>query len=115
MKQMRDKIIQLIEETKPNFIVFEGVQYQSNQLTYSQLSQLQGVIMGYLFDINIGFEIVKPSEWRSICGIKGRKRIEQKKNTQIFIKEKYKIDVDEDTADAIGIGYFAINKIKVKK
>ena len=111
---MRDKIIQLIEETKPNFIIFEGVQYQSNQLTYSQLSQLQGVIMGYLFDINIGFEIVSPSTWRKYSNIKGRKRIEQKKNTQIFVKEKYKLNVDEDTADAIGIGYFAINKIKVK-
>lgn len=115
MKQMRDKIIQLIKEIEPDFVVFEGVQYQNNQLTYSQLSQLQGIIMGYFFDINMGFTIVKPSEWKSYCGIKGRKREEQKKNTQEFVKKKYDIEVNEDTADAIGIGVWTVNKVKSKE
>jgi len=68
--------------------------------------------MQYFFKIDIGFTIVKPSEWKSKCGIKGRKREEQKLNTQIFVKDKYGFDCSEDEADAIGIGTWAISKIK---
>lgn len=114
MKQMYDEIILLIDNNKPNFIVFENVQFQRNYGTFQQLSQLQGVIMAYLFKLDVGFQIIEPSAWKSFCGIKGRKREDQKKNTQIFVKSKYNIDVSEDEADAIGIGVWAINKIKVK-
>lgn len=112
IKQMNDKIIELIENNKPNFVVFEDVQFQRNYQTYQQLSQLQGVIMGYLFELDLGFQIIEPSGWKSLCGIKGRKREEQKKNTQIFVKDKYNVDASEDEADAIGIGTWACNKIK---
>lgn len=111
MKQMNDKIIDLIDEVNPSFIVFEDVQFQRNYGTFKQLSQLQGVIMAYLFKLNIGFQIIQPSAWKSFCGIKGRKRIEQKENTQLFVRNKYNIKASEDEADAIGIGTWAINKI----
>ena len=103
-----------INEHKPDFIVFEDTQFQKSYKTYQELSQMQGVLMAYLFDLDIGFEIVSPGTWRSYSKIKGRKRIEQKLNTQIFIKEKYGIDVSEDEADAIGLGVFSSNKIKSK-
>ena len=114
MKQMNDEIIKLINEIKPSFIVFENVQFQQNYGTFQQLSQLQGVIMAYLFKTDIGFQIIEPSAWKSFCGIKGRKRAEQKKNTQVFVKDKFNCDVTEDEADAIGIGIWAINKIIIK-
>jgi hypothetical protein len=47
------------------------------------------------------FFTIPPSVWRSTCEIKGRKREEQKKNAQLFVKNKFNIDVDEDIADAI--------------
>lgn len=111
---MCEKINELIDNTLPDFIVFENVQFQQNYSTFQQLSQLQGVIMAHLFKTNIGFEIIEPSAWKSFCGIKGRKREEQKRNTQIFIKDKYDIEASEDEADAIGIGVWAISKIKNK-
>lgn len=114
MKEMNDKIIALIDGVKPDYIVFENVQFQNNYGTFQQLSQLQGVIMAFLFCKNIGFTVIEPSAWKSFCGIKGRKRIEQKANTQKFVKEKYKLDVSEDEADAIGIGYWAIHNLKTK-
>lgn len=114
MKQMNDKIIELFDSLSPDFIVFEDVQFQQNYGTFQQLSQLQGVLMGYLFKTNIGFEIIQPSAWKSFCGIKGRKREEQKKNTQIFVKNKFGIDCTEDESDAIGIGVWTINHIKQK-
>jgi crossover junction endodeoxyribonuclease RuvC len=112
MKQMNDKIIALINNVNPNYIVFENVQFQNNYGTFQQLSQLQGVIMSYLFTSDIGFTIIEPTAWKSFCGIKGRKREEQKLNTKKFVKEKYNVDVSEDEADSIGIGYWAINHIK---
>jgi crossover junction endodeoxyribonuclease RuvC len=112
MKEMNDKIIALINDVNPNYIVFEQVQFQNNYGTFQQLSQLQGIIMAYLFKINIGFNLIEPTAWKSYCGIKGRKRVEQKFNTQKFVKERYGVDVSEDEADAIGIGYWAINNLK---
>ena len=114
MKLMNDRIIQLIEDICPDFVCFEDVQYQNNQLTFKQLSQLQGVIMSYLMINDYGFMIVKPSEWKSACKIKGRKREEQKINTIKFVLDMFKVDVSEDIADAIGIGYWCINKVKTK-
>ena len=112
IKQMNGKIIQLINDNNPDFVVFEDVQFQRSYQTYQQLSQLQGVIMANLFDQNLGFQIIEPSGWKSFCGIKGKKREEQKKNTQEFVKNKYGIDVSEDEADAIGIGVWASSKIR---
>lgn len=112
MKEMNDKIIALIENVKPDYIVFEQVQFQNNYGTFQQLSRLQGIIMAYLFHIDIGFNLIEPTAWKSCCGIKGRKRVEQKANTQKFVLEKYNVDVSEDEADAIGIGYWAISNLK---
>lgn len=112
MKEMNDKIIALINDVNPDYIVFEQVQFQNNYGTFQQLSQLQGIIMAYLFKIDIGFNLIEPTAWKSCCGIKGRKRVEQKANTQKFVKDKYNIDVSEDEADAIGIGYWAIKSLK---
>ena len=115
IKEMNEKIIALINNVNPDYIVFEQVQFQNNYGTFQQLSQLQGVIMAYLFKIDIGFNLIEPTAWKSCCKIKGRKRVEQKLNTQKFVKEKYNIDVSEDEADAIGIGYWAINNLKTTK
>lgn len=112
LKKMSDNIINLIENIKPDYVVIEDVQYQNNQLTYKQLSQLQGVIMAYLFKINIGFTIIEPSAWKAFCNIKGKKREEQKANTIKFVKAKFGVDVSEDEADAISIGVWSINYIK---
>jgi crossover junction endodeoxyribonuclease RuvC len=110
-KEMYEKISLLIDEISPDFVVFENVQYQQNQYSFQLLSQMQGLVMAKLFSVNLGFQIIEPSGWKSYCGIKGRKRAEQKINTQIFVKEKYGLDVSEDISDAIGIGFWAVNNI----
>ena len=114
MKQMISLIKLKINEHKPDFIVCEDTQFQKSYKTYQELSQMQGVLMAYLFDLDIGFEIVSPGTWRSFSKIKGRKRIEQKTNTIQMIKDKYNLELSEDICDAIGIGLWSINKIKVK-
>lgn len=112
MKEMREKIAALIAETRPEFVVFEQVQYQQNQKVYSQLSQMQGVVMGVLFDAETPFYIVEPMKWKSYAKVHGKKRAEQKAYTMSLAKEKYGVIATEDEADAIFIGHWAINNYK---
>lgn len=116
IRSMDRKMQKTILENDPDYIVFENVQFQRNCGTFQRLSQLQGVLMAYLFKLNIGFQMIEPSAWKSFCGIQGRKRQEQKKNTQRFVKKQYGLVVSEDEADAIAIGTWAIHHVsQVKK
>jgi Holliday junction resolvasome RuvABC endonuclease subunit len=112
MYEMYNQIKALIKNQKPDFVVLEGVQYQSNQKTYNQLSQLQGVLFSICLEKNIGFCIVEPSVWRQFSGVKGRVRAEQKLSAIEKIKELYGFDTEEDVAESILIGVWAINNVK---
>lgn len=109
---MTDKISMVIDNINADFVILENIQFQRNIATFKSLAQLQGCIMNHLNNLNIGYTFVEPSAWKSYCGIKGRKREEQKKNTIIYVKNKYNIEVSEDIADAIGIGTWALNNLK---
>lgn len=111
IKQMTDEIVKTVEIAKPDFVILENIQFQRNIATFKSLAQLQGCIMYHLNNSNIGYAFVEPSAWKSYCGIKGKKREEQKKNTIAYVKGKYNVDVSEDIADAIGIGTWAINNL----
>ena len=95
----------LIEKTEPNVVVLENVQYQSNPKVLILLSKLLGILQFISLDKDIDTYVVMPKVWKSTCGIKGRKRKEQKENTVKFIKKEYNIEVPEDIADAISLNY----------
>lgn len=105
-------IYDLTNRVKPDYIVFEGTQYQNNAGTFGNLSILQGLIMSIAYQENLGYAIVEPTRWRAFCKIKGRKREEQKADTKRFVAEKYNVIVSEDEADAIGIATWAINNVR---
>lgn len=113
MYQMYFKIKELIDDIKPDFVVIEGVQFQNNYKTYSQLSQLQGIILSILFERDLQFIFLEPTAWKAFCKIKGRKRIEQKANTIQMVKDKFGLELSEDICDAIGIGLWTINNTKI--
>lgn len=103
-----DKII--IEEVRP-----EGDKVQ-NIKTHRALMWLQAAIAFLLHENfpKVTIEYVYPSEWRKACGIKtgrGRFRNEQKESDINFVKEQYNIIVNDDIADAIGIGHAYVNKL----
>lgn len=102
-----EKIV--IEEVRPE----QGLQ---NTKTYKALMYLQAAIMFLVHERfnNIKIDFIYPNEWRKVCGIKtgaGVKRENVKTKDINFVKETYGIKVDDDIADAIGIGYAYINKI----
>lgn len=54
-----------------------------------------------------------PSSWRKVCGIsqgRGVQRKKQKENDINWVQKNFNLDVNDDIADAIGIGYAFINK-----
>ena len=115
MRLMREGIIDIVNRVHPELVCIEGTQFQSNQKVYGELSQLQGVIFSIFFAMKIPFCIVQPTQWKSFCKIKGKKREEQKRNTQEMVRRDFAIDVSEDIADAIGIGIYAINNFECKE
>lgn len=110
----RNMIKQIITENKLDYIILEQCQFQRNFATYQQLSVLQGALVGMLYDLDKPFTIVPPSTWKSFCGIKGKKRAEQKANTIKMVKEKFNLDVTEDEADSIGIGLWAVDNVTLE-
>lgn len=105
-----DKII--IEEVRPD--KEKGI--QQNLKTHRALMWLQAAINFLLHENypHITVEYTYPSEWRAACGIKngrGVLRASAKELDIKFVKENYNIDVNDDIADAIGIGHAFVNKL----
>ena len=51
---------------------------------------------------------IYPSEWRAACGIKTGPKVlreTQKQYDISFVEKKFNLSVNDDIADAIGIGY----------
>lgn len=91
------------EEVRPE----NGMQ---NIKTHRALMWLQGAAALLIYDFNkkIELELIYPSSWRAAIGIKtgrGIKRTSLKEKDMQFVKENYNLDVNDDVADAICIGY----------
>lgn len=102
-----DKII--LEEVRPE----QGLQ---NLKTHKALMYLQAAIVFLVHErFNaIEIEYVYPNEWRKACGIKtgsGVRRETLKPKDIQFVKDNYNIIVNDDIADAIGIGHAYVNKL----
>ena len=81
-----------------------GASETENVVTFKKLAYVQGMLVLLCVEHNIDYEIVPSSTWKSICGIKGKNRTEQKKAAQQYVLEQYNLKVIQDTCDAICIG-----------
>jgi Holliday junction resolvasome RuvABC endonuclease subunit len=107
IKEKVDKII--LEEVRPE----QGLQ---NIKTHKALMYLQAAIAFLIHERfnTIEVEYTYPNEWRAACGIhtgRGIKRETLKSADIKFVKENFGITVNDDEADAIGIGYAYVNKL----
>ena len=111
-----DKMIlelnKIIEKYKPEKVIIEDVlpaDVHNNIKIYKALTYLQGYVLHALDDNGItDIKFYTASEWRSKCKIKtgpGIKRETLKSKDIDFIKQQYGIEVNDDVADAISIGY----------
>lgn len=101
-----DKII--LEEVLP--------ETGTNLKTYRALMWLQAAINFMLHENfpKVEIEYVYPNEWRAACGIKTGRGVTREvlKAADIkFVQDNYGITVNDDIADAIGIGHAYVNKL----
>lgn len=107
----------LIQNPDMDYLVLQQVRQQGfvNVKTYKALMYLQGCICMMIHQDfkHIQVDFLYPSSWRKICQIKqgrGVQRAKQKELDIQWVKDKFNIQVNDDIADAIGLGYAYINK-----
>ena len=106
-RQMGILLCDKIAETKPDTIVIEEVQCQSNVDTVKKLARLQGIAIGYAAAHNIPLHILEPSRWRAALGYKqgrGVERKELKQQSFDYIKKHFGFtNFSEDRCESICI------------
>lgn len=105
LKKEKDIKKIILEEVRP-----DDIGSRSNLATHKALMFLQGAIAMMVHDnfSNIIIEYLYPSEWRKCCKIKtGRGVVREtvKQRDVRFVEETFGLKVNDDIADAIGIGY----------
>ena len=123
------RIQKIIEQLKPfllqykiDTIILEEVRpitdttHKQNIQTHRVLMWLQAAINFLTHEISpkTKIEYVYPSEWRAKCGIKNGRGVTREKEKMYdiaFVKEQYSIDVNDDIADAIGIGHAFVHHL----
>lgn len=123
--KMVDTIDELITNNNVSKLVLEEVRPdeiggRSNIKTFKALMYLQGILAMMIHDKHpkLTIEYLYPSEWRKCCKIKTGRGIvrETVKQKDIrFVKEMYNIEVNDDIADAIGIGYAYLHPVDQKE
>lgn len=104
--EMAKEIWKIINQYKPQYLVLEGTQQQSNPSTMIVLARLAGMIIGYAEAHNVNVRILLPSQWRKSLGYSQGakvKRQELKQQSIIHVKNTYGLNLPEDEAEAICI------------
>lgn len=99
----------IVDLYKVDRVILEDIQQQSNPKVYKLLAELLGVLTNYLYENKIPYTTVRPSEWRKILKVTGRKRQEQKDSAKELVRSLYNKDTTEDESDAICLG-LAVHK-----
>lgn len=109
--QMVDLLIEKIKEFKPDLVILEGAFSNGNVKTFGMLSCLRGMTMERLRQEGFDFEIVEPVTWKSALKITGKRPIQKEKSIEIA-ENVFGVDLwnDDDLADAINIGGYAVMK-----
>lgn len=107
----------LIENPDLEYLIMEQVRQQGfvNVKTYKALMYLQGCIQLLVHEQfkHIETDFLYPSSWRKVCQIKQGRGVQRKQQKQLdiqWVKQNFNLEVNDDIADAIGIGYAYINK-----
>lgn len=106
------KVRNLIAANNVTEVYLEDIQLQGDGVqsvvVYKRLAEVIGVICCLCAELKIPHVVVSSATWRHTCGIKGKTRLDKKRNAQIYVEQKHNIKVSDDIADAICIGEHAI-------
>ena len=118
IKVMLNAINKLLEENLDiQYVIMQQVRQEGfiNIKTYKALMYLQGCVQMIIHQKfkHLQTNFLYPSQWRKVCKIKQGRGIQRKQQKQLdiqWVKDNFNIQVNDDIADAIGIGYGYINK-----
>ena len=117
LEQLRNKIIELINEYEIDEVVFEDIQLQDMTggkdvgiKTFKVLAEVFGVVHELLTEMEMDYTIIPPIVWKSTFKIAGKGRKAEKKLAQEYVLTTYGIECTEDEADATCIGAHLIKK-----
>lgn len=108
--EMAKELWKIIKKYKPDEIVLENVQQQSNPATMIVLARLAGMVIGYAEAHNVHVHLLLPSQWRKALGYSQGakvKRQELKQQSINYVKENFGLDLPEDQCEAIAEGVAA--------
>ena len=104
--EMAKRLWTILREYKPDHLVIEETQQQSNVKTVIILARLQGMIIGYAEAHKINVHILLPSQWRAALEYQQGpkvKRAELKQQSIDYVKKVYGLELSEDENEAICI------------
>lgn len=108
--EMAKSIWKIIKQHKPEYLILEETQQQSNVKIVIVLSRLQGMIIGYAEAHGVKVRILEPAKWRKALGYSQGpkvKRAELKQQSIDYVKDNLGMDLPEDQAESCCIGIAA--------
>lgn len=109
-RQFLEEVVAL--QWQPDLVVLEDIQYQNNIQTFKTLAMLLGNSLVCMKAHNIRTETVLSKVWRSHFIINGKTRLQEKAQAIDKIKQMYNIDVNDDVAEAILLGKYAVDALR---
>lgn len=106
---------EVIDNWQADMVVLEDIQYQNNINTFKTLAMLLGSSLVSCAAKGVKTETSLSKVWRSHFMINGKTRIEQKKQAIDKVKVMYDIDVNDDVAEAILLGKYAVDSLRVSE
>lgn len=103
IKKMCLSITNLIFDKSPDIVVIEQLSSTRNADTTRKLSRIIGAVFYYCISNNINYTEMSCSTWRDLVGIKKSRGKKVKVDSMNRVLQKYKLDVDDNEADAINI------------
>lgn len=117
LKRMMQEIKKVLNEYKPDLIVMEECLLKVNVAAVKLLSYVAGAIISWSVDNDVEFIFKLPTEWRATIKIvQGPKvtRDQLKQEAMDMVKEKFGLEVSDDIAEAILLGYSMFYKEEIE-
>lgn len=87
-------------------VIIEDVYASGSYTTFKTLAKMQGIIeMRLIVDKHIPVYFTMPTSWKSVAGVKGKNRKLQKQASVTLVERNHGIEVSDDEADAINMGW----------